>query len=374
MQSLLNEPDSTAWNQIAPLLDQALNCLGEKEHDAVVLRFFEGKELNQVGTAMGTTEDAARMRVNRGVEKLREFFTKKGVTLPAKAIIGAFAASSAQAAPAGLAAAVTAAALSGTAITTAAVIAATETTAMTILQKTVLTATAAILARIGIYEARQISSLRAENAALGKQTEQLAELGQLRADKQRLVEQLRAERARAQTEHDELLRNRGRAAALRQIEQENARLKTERGALAKQIEDQSAKLPEQDPGFQLRRDKMTCLSNWGLGLKQYARVNNGLPANLAEAAPFISNSEFFLSNLGAIIQNDLFEMVGQGPLTNLGDPARIIIVREREPVRVSNGSWARAYLFGDGHAEIHMARDGDFTTWEQEHLPPLPHP
>src|SRR5450756_541728 len=37
MQSLLNEPDSTAWNQIAPLLDEALNCLGENEHDAVVL-------------------------------------------------------------------------------------------------------------------------------------------------------------------------------------------------------------------------------------------------------------------------------------------------------------------------------------------------
>ena len=37
VQSLLNEPDSTAWCQIAPFLDEALNCLGEKEHDAVVL-------------------------------------------------------------------------------------------------------------------------------------------------------------------------------------------------------------------------------------------------------------------------------------------------------------------------------------------------
>src|SRR6202142_2586673 len=70
MQSTLNEPDSDAWQQIAPLLDEALNCLGTKEHDAVVLRFFDGKELKHVGAAMGTGEDAARKRVNRGVEKL----------------------------------------------------------------------------------------------------------------------------------------------------------------------------------------------------------------------------------------------------------------------------------------------------------------
>ena len=62
MQSILNQSDSTAWNQIAPLLDEALNCLGEKEHDAVVLRFFDGKELKQVGAAMGTTEDAAKSK------------------------------------------------------------------------------------------------------------------------------------------------------------------------------------------------------------------------------------------------------------------------------------------------------------------------
>ena len=55
MESILNESEPGVWNQIAPLLDEALNCLGEKEHDAVVLRFFDGKELKQVGAAMGTT-------------------------------------------------------------------------------------------------------------------------------------------------------------------------------------------------------------------------------------------------------------------------------------------------------------------------------
>ncbi len=181
MQSILNESDSDAWSQIAPLLDDALNCLGEKEHDAVVLRFFDGKELKQVGAAMGTGEDAARMRVNRGVEKLRTFFTKRGVTLSATAIAGAVAANSVQAAPAGLAAAITVAALSATTITTAAVIAATKTTAMTILQKAVLTLTAAILAGVGIYEAHQAANARAEVQIL--QQQQADQILQLQRDR-----------------------------------------------------------------------------------------------------------------------------------------------------------------------------------------------
>ena len=123
MQSLVSEPDSDAWQHIAPLLDEALNCLGTKEHDAVVLRFFDGKELKQVGAAMGTGEDAARMRVNRGLEQLRKFFTKKGVVLSAAAISGAVSAHSVQAAPVTMAKSVTAvaatkgAAVSGSTLT-----------------------------------------------------------------------------------------------------------------------------------------------------------------------------------------------------------------------------------------------------------------
>ena len=108
MQSTLNEADSDAWQHIAPLLDEALNRLGTKEHDAVVLRFFEGKELKEVGTAIGTTEDGARMRVNRGLDNLWKFFTKKGATLSAATIAGAVSAHSVQSAPVGLAKSVTA--------------------------------------------------------------------------------------------------------------------------------------------------------------------------------------------------------------------------------------------------------------------------
>jgi len=108
MQSILNEPEFDAWSQIAPLLDGAMEQLGKTDHDALVLRFFEGRSLSEVGLALGASEDAAKKRVNRALEKLRKFFTKRGVTLSCVAIAGAVSANSVQAAPVGLTATVAA--------------------------------------------------------------------------------------------------------------------------------------------------------------------------------------------------------------------------------------------------------------------------
>ena len=55
MQSILNEPESEAWRQIAPLLEDAMAGLGAKDRDAVVLRFFENKNLSEVGAALGAS-------------------------------------------------------------------------------------------------------------------------------------------------------------------------------------------------------------------------------------------------------------------------------------------------------------------------------
>jgi len=107
MQSLLNEPESDNWQQIAPMLDGAMGQLGQKDHDAVVLRFFENKNFAEVGAALGASEDAAKMRVSRALEKLRKFFTKRGVALSGAAITGAISANSVQAAPVALAKTVT---------------------------------------------------------------------------------------------------------------------------------------------------------------------------------------------------------------------------------------------------------------------------
>ncbi len=100
MQS--TESPSETWTEIAPLLDDAMTCLGEKEHNAIVLRFFDGKDFKQVGAALGTGEDAARMRVNRGLEKLRKFFSKRGIASTTAIIAGEISANAVHAAPVAL--------------------------------------------------------------------------------------------------------------------------------------------------------------------------------------------------------------------------------------------------------------------------------
>ena len=112
MQSLLNEPNATeTWTRIAPLLDDALDKLGPRDRDAIAMRFFENKSMAEIGAATGASEDAAKVRVNRALEKLRKIFTKRGVTLSALAIAGAVSANSVQAAPVALAKSVTAVAI-----------------------------------------------------------------------------------------------------------------------------------------------------------------------------------------------------------------------------------------------------------------------
>ena len=118
MRAQINEPELNAWTRIEPVLETAMAQLGEEDHNAVVLRFFEGKSFSDVSIALGTSEDAAKKRVKRALEKLRAFFTKRGLTLSAGVIAAAISANSVQAAPIGLATSVTVAAVKGTTVTT----------------------------------------------------------------------------------------------------------------------------------------------------------------------------------------------------------------------------------------------------------------
>ena len=117
MQTALNEPDSAVWTQIAPHLDAALAQLNQKDHDALVLRFFDKKSFKEVATALDASEDSAKKRVSRAIEKLRRVFAKQGIALSAVTIISAISTHSIQAAPINLATSVTAAAVKGTAAT-----------------------------------------------------------------------------------------------------------------------------------------------------------------------------------------------------------------------------------------------------------------
>jgi RNA polymerase sigma factor (sigma-70 family) len=100
---LLNEPESDVWQDISPLLDNAIAGLNEKDRHAIVLRYFQNKSLQEISAAIGVSEDAAKKRVNRALEKLQKFFSKRGVSSTTAAIAAAIYANSIQAAPAALA-------------------------------------------------------------------------------------------------------------------------------------------------------------------------------------------------------------------------------------------------------------------------------
>jgi len=108
----LSVPDE-AWRRLAPDLDEALMQLSEGDRTAVLLRFFEDKDYEQVAIALGIGGEAAKKRVNRGLQKLRVFFARRGFQVSAATVALFLATNGATAAPAGLAGTVASAAFAG---------------------------------------------------------------------------------------------------------------------------------------------------------------------------------------------------------------------------------------------------------------------
>jgi RNA polymerase sigma factor (sigma-70 family) len=99
--------DSSAESQddtrLRPLLDDALVTLKPDEREALVLRFFSGRSFAEIGNAVQSSEEAARKRVDRALEKLHAVLVRRGVTSTVAALGTALTAASLDSAPAGLA-------------------------------------------------------------------------------------------------------------------------------------------------------------------------------------------------------------------------------------------------------------------------------
>ena len=121
MDEVFNTPD-VDWPKLRPVLDDAMQELTEPDREAVLLRYFERRAFAEIGRALHVTEDAARMRVDRALEKLRMLLARRGVSSTAAALATVLG-SQVAAAPAGLATAiaggVAASAMTGTVAATA---------------------------------------------------------------------------------------------------------------------------------------------------------------------------------------------------------------------------------------------------------------
>jgi RNA polymerase sigma factor (sigma-70 family) len=183
----MNALNATAndWTHIAPLLEEAMHSLDETDRAAVLLRYFENKPLREVGQMLGTSDDTAQKRVSRAVERLREFFAKRGITVGAGALAMVISTEAVQAAPIGLAATISASAiLAASAISTSSSIAITTFLAMTAVQKTLVTGLILIAVSTPfVIQHHKRVKLGEENISLRQQVDRLT---QLVADRERL--------------------------------------------------------------------------------------------------------------------------------------------------------------------------------------------
>jgi len=119
------------WEQVQPVLDEAMADLSDEDRHALLLRYFKNQDFRAIGSTLGVSDDAAQKRVTRALERLRTHLTSRGVTTTALALSTTLAANAVPLVPAGLAAALSTSALAGTTLATAATV--TKAIAMTTL-------------------------------------------------------------------------------------------------------------------------------------------------------------------------------------------------------------------------------------------------
>jgi TonB family protein len=188
------------WERVRPVLDEALADLGVQDREAILLRFFEGRGFAEVGDRLRLSENAARMRVERALDKLHGLLARRGVTSTAGALAAAIAGQAVAAAPAGLAVSVAGAVLASGgagALTAGATL---SIMGMTKLQLGIAAAIAVAGTSGLVIQRRAADELRREIA--GSRVEE-AKIDRLRAENRSLsreaqeVERWRAEEAMA---------------------------------------------------------------------------------------------------------------------------------------------------------------------------------
>jgi RNA polymerase sigma factor (sigma-70 family) len=368
---LLDAPreSSPDWARIRPVLDEAMANLGDKDRDALVLRFFKNEDLRSVGIALGTSEDAAQKRISRALDKLRGFLTRHGVKTTATLLSTTLAANAVQAAPAGLAAALSAASVASASTTTTF----TLLKLMTMTKLKAVAVSAAVITGVAVPVAVQrqsMSALRTENRELREESRLVAQLrdenrrlGKLRADADEL-ERLRNEVA-------ELHRLRGEVARLRweredagRLAAENARLKERLANPATAGSEKPALTPEQERFQQQGFDRLNFTKQWMISFIIYADTHDGrLPHQFSDVDGF----DVLAVSIEGLSPSD-FEIAYSGKFSDLKEPNRIIVIKEKEPRANPDGKLTKAYGFADGHSELHSAPDGNFERWERERM------
>jgi RNA polymerase sigma factor (sigma-70 family) len=332
-------PDHSEANLAAltPVLDEAINQLGEADHAAIVLRFYEQLDLRAIGQALNSSENAAQKRVTRALEALRILLKQRGVALSVAALASMLAANAVTAAPAEIIGVISTSALAGTAKTAGAI--------TTILQfmasakvKTAVVGTILLAGLMGplIVQERSLSGLHEQDDVLRTQASQIARLNAENDRLSTLLNNDKTSQPAADSHLDEILKLRAEVNSLQRYladasrhspatpsaaltpDEKLALLKAKYAEQVTRLKDwldsnPSERIPEldtvpeddwihavetlaKDDDFEramssLRRSaEAEVFEQLRVALRDYARNSNGAaPADLSELKPFLKN-------------------------------------------------------------------------------------
>jgi RNA polymerase sigma factor (sigma-70 family) len=275
--------------QVAPILDEAINQLGEEDRAAILLRFFEQLEFRLVGQALGSTEEAARKRVTRALEKLHSIVKRQGVGLSVAALGSALAAQAVTAAPVGFAASIAGPVLAGAATGMGKPFTLLKLMATRKVQSATITAiiiASATLPLVVQFQAR--ARLSRLDDSLRRQNDQLA---QTNAEHDRLANLL------AQTKNSGTLADN----QLREV----LRLRNEVGLLKRQVQELTPAQATQ-PQDQAQEDQLAAMK------RKYAaqvdRLKQWLEAHPAEKIPELQNlpDEIWINDVDTLAEDNNF--------------------------------------------------------------------
>jgi RNA polymerase sigma factor (sigma-70 family) len=373
MNELLANESDAAWQRIAPHLDAALGELSEADRDAVMLRYFERKSAQEMAQVLGVSDEAAQKRVTRAVERLREFFAKRGVNVGASGFVVVLSANAVQAAPVGLAVTIsTAATIAGSTLATTVATKTALTTMNWINAKSIAAIVASVLVAGGstylIQEERAIR-LRTEHQELSALQAKLAE----ERDAALSAAQAESNEVSAlRKEQTELLRLRSEVGILRKHTNELGNLRQANSQLQAALAEagKATRKPETESELEQRILRPRLAKIMTLPLLMYANENQGVfPADFelasayfreaVQADPFLGDESKFLE------ATRLFEIVYHGPKDTVTDSGSMILIREKQARQRPDGRWERAYGFADGHGEVRVELDGRVDAWER---------
>ncbi len=368
MREPTNESAPAAeWENLRPLLDAAMHELKAADREAILLRYFENQPFAEVGAKLGLNENAARMRVERALEKLRAVLAKRGIAATAT-LASVISANAVQLAPAGLAAT----------LTTASIISAGAGTItfMKILTATKLKLAASALVVVGATTALVVqhqtqNNLRDDNGSLHQQ------IMQLQANNQNLSNRMASigdSKKLPDGQFNELLKLRGEVGVLRRQASEAQELANVANQKAQAAEEKlTENLSVQAKFAKHETATVNDIKMLSLAERIYASDNNNA---------FATNFEQITNELGSKLYETLrtgdvefvnLDVLNMAGITNIYEQyPRMIVYREDMSKQAPDGTWHRVYGLVEGSVYIATSYDGNFDAWEKANTTPPP--